>query len=146
MESESVKIAKMKVFRFDPSSDKKPYYDTYEVPIKYDNMTILGMLMYIYENLDPSLAFLYSCCRFSEQGKCGICDMMVNGEGAQACTFIVEEGEFVVEPPNIIGFPLIRDLVTSQFSPADRDLFFLSRANSIHRFKKAYDTFKTEGG
>jgi succinate dehydrogenase/fumarate reductase-like Fe-S protein len=143
----SEKIAKVKVFRFDPSRDEQPHYQTYEVPLKYENMNVLGLLMYIYENLDPGLSFMYSCCRTSnDQGRCGVCDMFIDGKGAQACTFMAKEGETVVEPPLVIGFPIIKDLISSQFSLADREKFLVSRANAFHRFKKAYEKIKAGSG
>lgn len=42
---------KVKVQRFNPAKDAKPYYKTYEVPWK-KNMTVLEALMYIYENYE----------------------------------------------------------------------------------------------
>jgi succinate dehydrogenase/fumarate reductase-like Fe-S protein len=144
MEETKEKIAKVKVYRFDPLEDKEPHYQTYEVPLKYENMTVLGLLMYIYENLDPSIGFMYSCCRLSEQGRCGVCDMVIDGKGAQACTAPAKEGETLVEPPLKIGFPVIRDLIPSQYSLADRDRFFLSRATAAHRFRKAYEKTRTK--
>jgi succinate dehydrogenase/fumarate reductase-like Fe-S protein len=146
MEKTANKMAKVKVFRYDPSVDEQPFYQTYEIPLKYENMTMLGLLLHIYENLDPSLSFMYSCCRLSEQGRCGICDMFIDGKAAQACTFLAKEGETIVEPPLIIGFPIIKDLVSSQFSLADREKFFVSRANASHRFNKAYEKIKAEIG
>jgi succinate dehydrogenase/fumarate reductase-like Fe-S protein len=146
LQESSEKLVKIKVYRYDPSQDDEPSYQTYEIPLKYDNMTILGLLMYIYEKLDPSLAFMYSCCRLSEQGRCGICDMFINGKGEQACTFIVndfaEKGEILVEPPFALGFPIIKDLIASQYSLADREKFFIPRANALHKFRQTYAKIK----
>lgn len=142
MEKASEKMAKVRVFRFDPLKDEKPHYQTYDVPLKYENMTALGLLLHIYENLDPSLAFMYSCCRLSEQGRCGVCDMFIGGEGAQACTYQVKEGEILLEPPRIIGYPVIKDLITRQFSLVDREKFFVPRTNALHRFRKTYEKIK----
>ena len=139
---------KVKIYRYDPHQDEKPSYQIYEIPLKYDNMTMLGILMHIYENLDPSLAFMYSCCRLTEQGRCGICDMFINGKGEQACTFLVneyaEKSEIIVEPPFSLGFPIIKDLIASQYSLVDREKFFIPRANASHKFRQTYTKIKNQ--
>jgi fumarate reductase (CoM/CoB) subunit B len=91
------------VFRYDPTTDDAPRYQTYEVPYE-KGMRVLGVLLYIQENLDTSLAFRYSCRR----RRCGSCGVVVNGKPGLAC---MEEAKqnMVLDPlPNL---PVIRDLV-----------------------------------
>ncbi len=52
----SYETIKVKVFRFDPSVDKEPYYKTYEVPFE-EGLSAMDCLDYIYQNLDGTLAY-----------------------------------------------------------------------------------------
>lgn len=106
--SEEGKI-KVKILRFNPDKDKQPYYKEYAVPFSR-GLTVLMALNYIYENLDSSLAYYYSC----RTGKCGGCTVMVNGKAVQSCTTLVE-GDIVVEP--LRGFEIIKDLVIDARKP-----------------------------
>ena len=95
---------KARVFRYDPEKDKEPHYDTFEVPY-FERMSVMGVLTYIYENLDRSLAF-YESCRI---GRCYGCTVRVNGKASLACrTHAVKE--MTIEPPAKV--PVIRDLMT----------------------------------
>jgi len=84
--------ANVRIFRFDPSRDKESRFETYSVPLVKD-MSVLGVLVYIYENIDSSLAFYYSC----RAGRCGGCTVLVNGKATQACTRLATEN-MTVEP------------------------------------------------
>jgi fumarate reductase (CoM/CoB) subunit B len=92
-----------RVFRYDPSRDDKPRYETYEVPYE-KNMRVLDVLRSIQENHDHSLAFRYSCRR----RRCGTCSVFVNGKPVLAC-FEAAKREMVIEP--LPHLPIIRDLV-----------------------------------
>lgn len=97
----------LKIFRFDPKKDKKPYYKTYEVRSR-PGMTILDALLDIALNVDGSLSVRYNC----RMALCGSCGMVVNGKMVLACQTQVSEfksNELVIEPlPN---YPIIKDLV-----------------------------------
>ena len=93
----------VKVFRFDPSRDERPRYETYLVPY-HEGMKVLEALRWIYENYEPSLAFRYGC----RSSLCGLCGVSVNGEPVLACKRNVEDN-LVVEP--LPKLPIIRDLV-----------------------------------
>jgi len=78
----SQKKIKVKVFRFDPTVEKEPHYETYEVPLT-EGMSVLDILDYIYENIDSSLAYYdHAACR---HGICGGCAVVVNGKTCLAC-------------------------------------------------------------
>jgi len=95
------------VTRFNPESDQAPYVKTYQVPVRA-GMTVLDGLHYIKENLDPSLAWRYSC----RMGVCGSCGMLLNGRPMLACNtqiLHISTTDLAVGPlPN---FDIIRDLV-----------------------------------
>lgn len=98
----------MKVQRYDPTQDKEPSYATYEVPFK-EGYSVLHLLRYVYENLDPTLAY-YASCRL---GECAGCLVRVNGRPCLACIALVDEemiaNPLVIEPQ--AGREVIRDLV-----------------------------------
>ncbi len=93
------------VSRFDPSVDREPYLQTYEVPF-VEGMSVLEALDYIYEHLDGSLAYYaHAACR---QGICGRCTALINGKPSLLCQTLVE-GDLVVEP--LANADVVRDLV-----------------------------------
>ena len=46
--------------RFDPGAGLEPRWDSYTVP-SGDRATVLEALAYVYENLDPTLAYESGC-------------------------------------------------------------------------------------
>lgn len=100
------KIVKIKVKRYDPSGAKEPYYQTYEVPIE-KGATVLSVLRYIYEKIDHSLVFYYSC----RIGKCAGCQVSVDGKTKLACNTIVDS-DVTLEPQK--GYKVVRDLVVDK--------------------------------
>jgi succinate dehydrogenase/fumarate reductase-like Fe-S protein len=98
-------VSKVKVFRFDPEIDKKPRYDNYSVPYE-DGNTVMDVLNYIYEFLDPSLAFRVGCSGAGYQ-RCGACPIVLNGKPVLSCkSLAIEEMEITPHPK----FEVIRDL------------------------------------
>lgn len=94
---------KLHIYRADPSSNKEPEYQTFEVDAEPEE-TISGVLQYIYENIDPTLAFRFVC----NMQKCGVCAVAVNKSPCLACERRVEP-EMTIDPlPNL---PVIKDLV-----------------------------------
>ena len=93
----------VKVYRYDPENGKAPHFETYE-NVPWENMRVTDVLHYIYKNMDPSLAFRYSC----RAGLCGVCVLRVNGENCMACHTIAEQ-EMTIEPP--AQYSVIKDLV-----------------------------------
>ncbi len=95
---------KARIFRYDPEKDREPHFDLFEVPYT-DQMSVLGVLNYIYENLDRSLAFYQSC----RMGRCYGCSMRMNGKTVIACrTHALKE--MTIEPP--LPGKVVRDLLT----------------------------------
>ena len=94
------------IYRFDSDKDKRYYYVIYEVPF-HVGMTVLDGLLYVVEELDPTLSLRYSC-RFKV---CGSCAMMINGLQRLACeTQVSSLGKHVkVEP--LAHFRVIKDLI-----------------------------------
>lgn len=95
-----------RVFRYDPATDSKPYYKTYELPWK-PYLSVLEVLVTIYEAYED-IAFDYGC----RAVWCGRCGMMVNGKPVLACMTPVKPGEITIEP--LKGFPVIRDMIVDR--------------------------------
>ena len=101
------KTARLKVFRFDPDTDREPRYDSFEIPAP-KGLTVLDALFYILEKVDPSIAFRYSC----RGAICGSCAMYINGSYRLACATQVsafKNKEIVINP--LPHLQVIKDLV-----------------------------------
>jgi succinate dehydrogenase / fumarate reductase iron-sulfur subunit len=100
------------VTRYNPENGRVPYVKTYQVPVR-EGMTVLDGLHYIKDELDPSLAWRYSC----RMGVCGSCGMLLNGHPTLACNtqiLHIAQTDLTVGPlPN---FAIIRDLVPDLLS------------------------------
>lgn len=104
----------VKVFRFDPGTDREHYYQSYEVPFE-PGMSAIHALDYIYQNLDGTLAYHdHAGC---ELGICMKCVALVNGKSKLLCQALVE-GDIVLEP--VSKSAVIRDLVVKLGSKATR--------------------------
>jgi len=118
------------VTRYNPATDREPSVQTYQLPVR-PGLTVLDGLHYIKENLDPSLAWRYSC----RMGVCGSCGMLLNGRPTLACNtqiLHIASTDLTVGPlPN---FDIIRDLV-----PDLRPMF------DKHRSLKPYIVRADEG-
>ena len=99
------KTVTIKVFRFDPSVDKEPYFRDYEVPLSA-GMSALDTLDYIYENLDGTLAYYdHAGCTL---GICTRCNGRINGKTGLFCRTVVN-GSVTLEPA--LKRKVIKDLV-----------------------------------
>ena len=101
----------LRVFRYDPESEKKPGYQDYTVPSggKDSGLTVLEALTYVLENLDAGLAFRYSC----REAICGSCAMYISGQYRLACQTQVAralQGNVVTVSP-LPHLAVIKDLV-----------------------------------
>jgi len=106
--------ATVRVQRFNPDNDKKPYIQEFKVPLTSDT-TILDALHYIKAELDGSLTFRRSC----RHAICGSCAMNVNGRNMLVCkTPLTREmdkkGRVTVKP--LPYLPIIKDLVVDRSS------------------------------
>jgi len=113
---ENRKMALFEILRYDPEVDKKPHYETYEVPVAV-GMTVLESLYYILENYDGSLAFRSSC----RAAVCGSCAMKIDGNFGLACRALVQNiksKKIKVEPLN--NLPVIKDLVVDMHGFYDK--------------------------
>ena len=77
-----------KIFRYDPTVDKEPYFKEYEVTIDpEEHMTVMALLEQIAETMDGTLSFFsHSACL---HGICGRCAVKCNGKAGLACQMAV---------------------------------------------------------
>lgn len=71
---------RVRILRFRPQEDAQPVWEGYDFPFRA-GMTVLDVLVYLYEQVDSQLGFSY-CCRNSH---CGLCGLMINGLPGLAC-------------------------------------------------------------
>lgn len=107
----TAKTYSVKVYRTGSAGCTDIRYDAFIVPFE-KGQSILGVLKYIYETYDPSLAF-YNSCRI---GKCTGCHVRVNGKTHLACTTVVDGSDLLLEP--LPGYPVVRDLVVDRTQAA----------------------------
>ena len=103
----------LKIQRYNPESDEKPYFREYEIDASL-NQRLLDAMMYIKRNIDGSLAFRKSCAH----GVCGSDAMRINGKDRLACKTLIKdlvqkEGETIVIQP-LRYLPVKRDLIVDQ--------------------------------
>ncbi len=104
--------ATFRIFRYNPSKSEEITFSSYDVPIAR-GMTVLEALLYIKEELDPTVTFMYSC----RMGICGACGLLLNGRESLACMTQVEKfGKNSLEIRPLNNMPVMRDLVTD-FQP-----------------------------
>ncbi len=94
-----------RVFRLDPSFDRKSRYQDYEVPFE-EGMSAMDVLDYIYQNLDSTLAYYdHAGCAL---GICARCTGRVNGKAGLFCQVSVS-GDVTLDPIN--SHRVLKDLV-----------------------------------
>lgn len=111
LEKNGLRKIKVEVQRYNPHAENPTWVDVFEVPVN-ESSTVLEVLLYIYENLDSSLAFNYNC----RAKNCGLCAMNVNGKPRLTCLTKVD-GDLKISP--LPGLPVVKDLIF------DRTPFYL---------------------
>src|SRR5439155_7174820 len=103
----------VRIKRFDPEKDKKPYWADYRVEVDPIDR-LLDAMNTIKWTMDGSLTYRRSCAH----GVCGSDAMRINGRNRLACKVLMRDvGDKVTIEP-MLGFPVIKDLVV------DMDPFF----------------------
>lgn len=75
-------LREFRIYRYSPEEGGNPRWDTYWVDMDKAGTMILDVLIYIKNNIDPTLAFRRSC----REGVCGSCAMNIAGRNTIACT------------------------------------------------------------
>ena len=99
----------LKLFRYDPEKDKKPYYSTFTVEAEPTDR-VLDLMEQVKGYQDGTLSFRRSCAH----GVCGSCAMRINGQNRLACKTLVKDlgtSKITVEP--ILGLPVQKDMIVN---------------------------------
>lgn len=99
----SAETVRARVYRFDPSVDAAPRYDSFEVPF-VEGMRILDVLDHVYEEQAEDIGYRWYC----GVQRCGSCAVRVNGREMLAC-WEPAERDMVIEP--LRHAAIVRDLV-----------------------------------
>tara|TARA_X000000950_G_scaffold284020_2_gene386224 strand:- start:308 stop:1081 length:774 start_codon:yes stop_codon:yes gene_type:complete len=97
----------VEVYRWERDSGKKPRIDKFIVDADKCGPMVLDALIYIKNNLDPSLTFRRSC----REGICGSCSMNVDGTNTLACLKPFEKNSRSVKIYPLPHMKVIKDLV-----------------------------------
>ncbi|MBS1251981.1 MAG: Succinate dehydrogenase iron-sulfur subunit [Anaerolineales bacterium] len=108
------RMVTVRVQRFNPDVDEKPYFDEFQVELT-PAKTILDALHEIKTAQDGSVTYRRSC----RHAICGSCAMYVNGKNILVCNTplrdkIDEEGTVTIRP--LPYLPIIKDLVVDRSS------------------------------
>jgi succinate dehydrogenase / fumarate reductase iron-sulfur subunit len=95
------------IYRWDPDTDANPRRDTYEIDLDKCGPMVLDAILYIKNELDPTLTFRRSC----REGICGSCAMNIDGTNTLACTKDIADiaGDVRIHP--LPHMQVIKDLV-----------------------------------
>ncbi len=74
------------IYRWDPDSGENPRTDTYDIDLDQCGPMVLDAIIYIKNEIDPTLTFRRSC----REGICGSCAMNIDGTNTLACTIANE--------------------------------------------------------
>ncbi|MEN9725989.1 MAG: hypothetical protein RL434_355 [Pseudomonadota bacterium] len=85
-----------RIYRYDPDSGENPRVDSYEIDLEKCGPMVLDAIIYIKNEVDPTLAFRRSC----REGICGSCAMNIDGTNTLACTKATEsiKGDVKIYP------------------------------------------------
>ena len=95
----------LNIYRWNRESKKNPSVDTYHLNKSKMGPMLLDAIMYIKNNVDPTLTFRGSC----REGICGSCSMNINGTNTLACLTPIDQKEFNIYP--LPHMSVIKDLV-----------------------------------
>lgn len=103
----STRTVELKIYRYDPDLDAKPYMQDVRVPVSHDDKMLLDVLMRIKSDVDDSLSFRRSC----REGVCGSDAMNINGKNGLACLMNINDVKDPIVLRPLPGLPVVRDLI-----------------------------------
>jgi succinate dehydrogenase / fumarate reductase iron-sulfur subunit len=106
--------AQLRIRRFNPEKDEKPWWGEYTLENVNKNDSVLDLLHRVKWELDGSLTLRRSCAH----GVCGSDAMRINGANALACKMLVarldpKDDVVKVQVEPILGLPVVKDLVVN---------------------------------
>ena len=95
------------IYRWSPDDDENPHIDTYHVDMDECGPMVLDAIIWIKNNIDPTLTFRRSC----REGICGSCSMNIDGTNTLACTKGIDEVKGPVKIYPLPHMAVVKDLV-----------------------------------
>ena len=95
------------VYRWNPDDGANPRIDSYELPMDKVGPMVLDALIYIKNEVDPTLTFRRSC----RAGICGSCAMNIDGGNTLACLKAHDEVNGAVRIYPLPHMAVVKDLV-----------------------------------
>lgn len=105
--ADATNVKAFKIYRWNPDDGENPRIDTYQLDMDKVGPMVLDALIYIKNEVDPTLAFRRSC----REGICGSCSMNIDGGNTLAC---LKAHDDVAGAVNIYPLPhmaVVKDLV-----------------------------------
>ncbi|MFO7662270.1 MAG: succinate dehydrogenase iron-sulfur subunit [Chloroflexota bacterium] len=104
--------AKLRIRRFNPEIDKKPWWGEYLLEDVERSDSVLDLLHRVKWEQDGTLTLRRSCAH----GVCGSDAMRINGVNALACKTLVtrlagKDDKLKIQVEPLLGLPLVKDLV-----------------------------------
>ena len=115
-------VREYRIYRWNPDDGRNPRLDTYYVDTGDCGPMVLDALIWIKNNIDPTLTFRRSC----REGVCGSCSMNIDGTNTLACTKDMAEINGPVKIYPLPHQPVVKDLVP------DLSNFYAQHAHRIH--------------
>ena len=101
--------ATFRIYRWSPDSGENPRMDTYDIDRDRCGPMVLDALIYIKNEIDPTLAFRRSC----REGVCGSCAMNIDGTNTLACTKAIADCKGVIPIYPLPHMEVSKDLVSN---------------------------------
>lgn len=98
----------LRIYRWNPDEGRNPRLDTYHVDVEACGPMVLDALIWIKNEVDPTLTFRRSC----REGICGSCAMNIDGTNTLACTKgMAEIKDPVIQITPLPHMEVVKDLV-----------------------------------
>lgn len=110
--------------------EKEFQWQTYEVALEREGMTVLDGLFWLVDNHEDAPAFRYTC----RSAVCGSCAMMINGKNRLACKTQIRTLKMPVKIEPLPGLEVIKDMVVNMspfFSGYELVKPYLIRKNAV---------------
>jgi len=105
-------LREYRIYRWSPDDDENPRIDTYFVDLDECGPMVLDGLLWIKNNVDPTLTLRRSC----REGICGSCSMNIDGTNTLACTRGMDEITGIVKVYPLPHMKVVKDLVPDMTS------------------------------
>jgi len=100
-------VTEFRIYRWNPDDGQNPHIDTYYVDRDDCGPMVLDGLIWIKNNVDPTLTFRRSC----REGVCGSCAMNIDGTNTLACTKAMDDAKEPLKVYPLPHQPVVKDLV-----------------------------------